>query len=369
MATTRHTVLGIMSGSSLDGLDLAVCDFTLSPGDPRPVREWSVKAAITDPYPDAWSDRLRSSGTLSAPDLWQLHAELGRYVGQRAAAFLGEYSSIYPLLVGYHGHTVFHEPAAGYTLQLGDGAQLAAAVELPVVAELRGSDIAAGGQGAPLAPVADRHLFPHHSIFLNLGGIANFSLRRPDDGLIAGDVTGCCQILDRLARERGHAYDADGALARSGTFLPELAERADALPYHARPYPKSLSNQWVVDTLWPLFRDHPAATEDRLATFTRWMAGRIAGDLTTQVRAGQEAGKEGQVLVTGGGARNGFLIECLGARAPDLRFVTADDKTGDFKEAALVALCALFRREGIPNSLAAATGAARDTINGALYAG
>lgn len=353
-----------MSGSSLDGIDLAVCEFSLSSGDPRPIAEWSITAATTDPYPPEWKERLQSSDSLSGRELWRLHSDLGRYVGDRAAAFLKKHE-VYPLLAGYHGHTVFHEPGAGFSVQLGDGAQLAARVGLPVVTELRSADVAAGGQGAPLAPVADHHLFPDHSLFLNLGGIANFSVRQAEGTFTAGDVSGCCQILDRLAQLNGAPYDAGGKLARSGTFLPELAANIDALPYHARPYPKSLSNQWVVETLWPLLRDHPTPVTDRLATFTRWLASRIAKDLREV--SGGNAGAD--LLITGGGAHNKYLLECIREGAPELNFAPTEDKmTADFKEAALVALCALFRREGISNSLASATGAAADTVNGALYA-
>ena len=358
----RHTVLGIMSGSSLDGLDLACCTFQLTPSGPPAVLHWSIDAAITIPYPPHWKDRLRQATELSTSQSVQLHAELGTYIGQRAATFLRAHPALRPDLVGCHGHTTFHEPASGYSIQLGDGAHIAAAVRLPVVTELRGADIAAGGQGAPLAPVADRYLFPRYGAFLNLGGIANFSLRRPDGQFIAGDVTGCCQILDRLAGLQGLAYDTDGQLARSGHWLPSLAESLSTLAYHHQSYPKSLSNQWVVQTLWPLLRDSPAPVADRLHTFTRWLADKIAQDVR------QVGGAAGATLVSGGGARNLFLLEQLATGPCALTVEVAKGLEGDFKEAALIALCALFRQLELPNSLASATGARYDTVNGALYA-
>ncbi len=361
-ASVRHTVLGIMSGSSLDGLDLASCTFQLDRQGPPRITDWSIDAATTVPYPGEWKDRLRRATQLSSRDTWQLHADLGAYIGQRAAAFLAQHPELHPTLVGCHGHTTFHEPSSGYSIQLGDGARIAAALDLPVVTELRGADIAAGGQGAPLAPVADRYLFPGYNAFLNLGGIANFSLRQADGQFIAGDVSGCCQILDRLAGLQGLPYDAGGTLARSGAYLPELAATLTALGYHRQPYPKSLSNQWVVQTLWPLLRDHPAAVADRLHTFTRWLAHTIAQDIK------QLGGAAGAVLVTGGGARNTFLVDSLSAVLPPLRVEVATGLTGDFKEAALIALCALFRQLELPNSLASATGARHDTVNGALHA-
>ena len=365
-ASVRHTVLGIMSGSSLDGLDLACCTFRLDLRGPLRITDWSIEAATTIAYPADWKNRLRGATQLSSQATWQLHAELGTYIGRQAKAFMQANPKLRPTLVGCHGHTTFHEPSDGYSIQLGDGARIAAALDLPVVTELRSADIAAGGQGAPLAPVADRYLFPDYAAFLNLGGIANFSLRGLDGQFIAGDVSGCCQILDRLAALQDLPYDAGGELARSGAYLPELVATLTALAYHRQPYPKSLSNQWVVHTLWPIVRDHKASVADRLHTFTRWLAQTIAQSIQ-QVGAPIAIGG-GAVLVTGGGARNRFLTDSLSAALRPLTVEVATGLTGDFKEAALIALCALFRQLELPNSLASATGARRDTVNGALHA-
>ena len=353
-----------MSGSSLDGLDLAVCSFSLTRRAATPITDWSIEAATTVPYSEDWKARLRQSATLSGQATWQLHADLGTYVGTQGARFLRQHPEHPVSLVGCHGHTVYHEPASGFSVQLGDGARIAATLGLPVVTELRTADIAAGGQGAPLAPVADVHLFPDHTAYLNLGGIANFSLRTPTGNLLAGDVTGCCQILDRLAALTGQPYDAGGALARRGTYHPQLASALDALPYHRQPYPKSLSNQWVTAQLWPLLQQPTAPVHDRLHTFTTWLARKIIQDID---QLGGAAG--GSILVSGGGARNDYLIErlreAIGTRGT---LTVAEGLVGDFKEAALIALCALFRQQGLPNSLAAATGARHDTVNGALHA-
>ena len=364
MSGARHTVLGIMSGSSLDGIDCALCTFTVDPGRADPVLSWEIRAASTRPYSAEWKERLRESPDLSGRDSWRLHADLGDFIGTRAADFMTEFPDLQPTLVGCHGHTVYHEPAHGYTVQLGCGARIAHRLSLPVVTDLRSADLAAGGEGAPLAPVADRHLFPAYAGFLNLGGIANFSIRHSDGTFSAGDISGCCQVLDRLAGLYGHDYDEGGDLARSGNYLPELADHLSALSYHARPYPKSLSNDWVVQSLWPLLESFPGSVEDRLYTFCHWLARE-----TVAVFSGADAGAR-EILVSGGGARNTFLLEQLrqGGGA-DLEFVVERGLTGDFKEAALVALCALFRQLGIPNSLSSATGATHDTVNGALYAG
>ena len=357
-----------MSGSSLDGLDLAICTFSIDLTRTDPVTSWSIDHATTIGYSPEWRARLLAANELGAGDIYGIHVGLGNLIGREAAAFLRQHSSPIPAVVGCHGHTTFHEPVRGYSIQLGEGSSIAAHLRLPVVTELRGADIAAGGQGAPLAPVADRHLFPDYTAFLNLGGIANFSLRAADNTFSAGDITGCCQILDRLAARERLPFDRDGALARSGNYLPALANQLDALPFHAAAYPKSLSNQWVTGTLWPVVNGYSGTTADLLHTYSRWLADKIRRDIS---RASDQRNAHLTVLVSGGGARNAFLMEQLGnASSPvtlDVR--VAEGLTGDFKEAALIALCAVFRQLGIPNSLASATGARHDTVNGALYAG
>ena len=357
-----------MSGSSLDGLDLAVCTFSyeLSEDGLFTVTDWHIDAALTDPYPPAWRARLETAPHLPGHELWRLHADFGRWIGHRAEVFLRSHSGPPPTLVGSHGHTVFHDPSQRYTCQIGDGAAIAEQLGLPVVTELRSSDIAAGGQGAPLAPVADKYLFPDHAAFLNLGGIANLSVRTATGKYTAGDISGCCQILDRLARLEGQAFDDNGELARRGRFRADLAEAIGTLPYHAAPYPKSLGNDWVVDQLWPVLKSSAYPTADRLHTFTKWLAVKTVTDLEA-IANGMPLG---DVLVTGGGAQNTYLLEQLQRAASaqnQVRFIAPDDTTANFKEAALVALCALLRIEGRPNSLPSATNARCPTINGALY--
>lgn len=373
MPETEHLVLGIMSGSSLDGLDLAVCRFVIDPDNERLITEWEILAAETDPYPPTWKARLRSAPALPGRELWRLHSDFGRWTGRRARAFLADHPDLKPTLVGSHGHTVFHDPGLGFTTQIGDGAVIATELGLKTVTELRSADVAHGGQGAPLAPLADKHLFRDYTAFLNLGGIANLSVRRADGSFVAGDVSGCCQILDRLAEKEGLEYDAGGSLAQQGTLHPATAQKIAALPFHALPYPKSLGNLWVREELWPVIADAELPTKNALRTFTVWLAEKIAADLERVLGAdaGAKKGSKSEVLVTGGGARNTFLLRMLNATQADrkngLEFVVPDHQTADFKESALVALCALLRVENIPNALSSATGARRDSVNGAVY--
>ncbi len=376
-----------MSGSSLDGLDLALCRIRLDISEDPLVPEWEILAAETDPFPPTWQARLRSAPHLPGRELWRLHADLGHWIGQRAKRFMDKHPAHVPTLAGSHGHTIFHDPSQKFTTQIGDGAAIARHLGIPTVTELRSSDVAAGGQGAPLAPLADKYLFPEYGGFLNLGGIANLSLRQENGDYIAGDITGCCQILDRLAAREGRKYDAGGQLAAQGSPAPAIAQKIAALPYHQLPYPKSLGNAWVRESLWPLLDDKSVAPADLLHTFTRWLAKKIAYDLAhlvtqfssgTGAAAGAENGKKSQadpirILLTGGGIHNQFLTGQLRAtqnpEAPVFDFVVPDTVTADFKEAALIALAALLRIQGIPNALPSATGALQPTVNGAVYHG
>lgn len=369
-----------MSGSSLDGLDLAVCRIQLDEGAERLVPDWEIVAAETDPFPPTWQARLRSAPSLPGRELWRLHADLGHWIGKRAKAFLAKHPEHQVTLVGSHGHTIFHEPDRKFTTQIGDGAAIATTLGLPTVTELRGSDVAVGGQGAPLAPLADKYLFPEYDGFLNLGGIANLSLRQSDGGgYLAGDISGCCQILDRLAAREGLKYDAGGALASKGSPAPAFAQKIAALPFHQLAYPKSLGNAWVREKLWPILNDRSVPAADLLHTFTRWLAKKIAYDLAhLGGAAGAEKGLKGRekpltILLTGGGIHNDFLVDQLratqDAEAPNFNFITPTPTIADFKEAALIALAALLRQQGIPNALPSATGATRETVNGAFFYG
>lgn len=366
-----------MSGSSLDGLDFAICRFRQAEAAPFAITEWEILAAETDPYPPTWKARLRSAPALPGRELWRLHADYGRWTGRRAAAFLAKHPELQPELVGSHGHTIFHDPARGFTTQIGDGAFIAQILGLTTITEFRSGDLAAGGQGAPLAPVADKYLFPQYDAFLNLGGIANLSLKTAEGEYLAGDISGCCQILDRLAARAGLAYDEGGKMAAGGSLAPAYAPKLDALPFHNLPYPKSLGNAWVRETLWPLIDNTELPTADCLHSFTLWLAKKIATDLekadadNSASLGGAPKSNVSQVLITGGGARNTFLVDQLRATQeeenPRFNFLVADPITGDFKEAALMATCALLRIKAHPNSLSSATGARRDSINGALY--
>ncbi len=358
---TELRVLGLLSGSSLDGLDMGLCRFALRTDEPaRPVADWSLERVHTVSFDSVWEARLRHAHTLSGRELWQLHVDFGHWMGARARAFIQDQ----PVdLISSHGHTVFHDPERRFTTQIGDGAAIAARSELPVVDQLRSADVARGGQGAPLAPLADVYLFPGYEAYLNLGGIANLTIQKAGQ-LTASDVGGANQVLNALAAEAGLAYDEDGRLARAGHPVRELWQQVDALPYFRQPAPKSLDNDWVRTQQWPIYERSTHSVADRLHTACRQLAGQIGYQLREAFPADQPV----RVLVTGGGAFNGFLMDCIREAAPaTVEFHIPDPTVVAFKEAALMALAGALRWVGLPNCFASVTGADRDTVNGAVY--
>lgn len=364
MAAQSYNVVGLMSGSSLDGVDLAWCSFTF---EAQQLTSWQLYRGTTLPYSESWMVRLRQAPQMSGRELWQLHADLGAYFVGAVRPFLAQLP-VDVDLVASHGHTIFHDPAAGFTTQIGDGAAMAAQLGVVVADQFRTQDIALGGQGAPLAPLADAYLFSEYTACLNLGGIANLSLRLPSGGYLAYDVGGANQVLNALAQEVGLAYDAGGALAREGSLLPDLLAKASALPYHAQAPPKSLGNAWVQEQLLPLFTNHPGSVVDRLRTCCAYLAQQINQSLQdAAAEHGLSLTAADQIMVAGGGAYNTFLCECIAAAVHPVALHRPSELLVDYKEALLMALAGVLRLRGLPNALPKATGASAPTCNGALH--
>lgn len=355
----RVTVTGIMSGSSLDGVDLALCELEIDT-ETSVVHDWRIIAAQTIPLPDPWSARLKSLPMGTAFEFSAAHAAFGRLLGVLARDFHAEAGQT-PDLVASHGHTIFHEPATPvpFSTQIGDGAHLAQTCGIPVVCDFRNADMAAGGQGAPMAPLADILLFPDHGGWLNLGGIANLTLRH-GERIAAWDICGANQILNALAATMGESMDRDGLKAREGTIREDLLQAAQSDPWLATPPPRSLSNRQVQEGPVRLFLEHPGTVGDKLATAVEFIAGQVALSL---------AASHGRLLATGGGACNAFLIERLGILAADRgwQIEVPGAEAVHFKEALLMALAGALRAAGSPNFLPTATGASHAVCGGALY--
>lgn len=346
---TTYTALGVMSGSSLDGIDLALCTFTRS--DAR--WTFSITDARTLPYDDAFRARLQAVMHGTALDLARLDRDLGDRIGGACRDLLAGRPAH---VIGSHGHTVFHRPDEGLTLQIGHGARIAAATGITTVCDFRTTDLALGGQGAPLVPLGEQLLFPDHRAFLNIGGICNIALHR-EDRVLGYDVCIGNQALNFLAEELGQPYDTDGALARAGQVDEALLAGLHALPFHRQPPPRSLGREWFDAAVKPLIADRSLALADRIRTVVEHIAQQVGTAL-------REA--EGTTLATGGGVHNSFLMERIAAYTP---VEGPPQQVVDFKEALVFALLGVLRLRGEPTTLASVTGAARESVGGAVYAG
>ena len=360
MALEKIDILGVMSGSSLDGVDLALCRFEWS-DEKQGLHNFEIVHGHTLPFSGDWPLILSTLDRASGFDLARYHTAFGHYLGELARAYIVE-NGFNPRLIASHGHTIFHEIGGqpSFTFQLGDGAAIAAESGLPVVAAFRTADVAVGGQGAPMVPIADTLLFPEYDAWLNIGGIANITMRADDGTIKAWDVTGANQILNALAREIGLEMDKGGAMAHQGKYLPELATLVDANDWFSQPPPKSLANQWVARFQTDLFSAHSGALSDRMHTAAICVARHISAALP-------EGG--GTLLASGGGALNHFLMEQITAMASTKgwQIEQANPLVLHYKEACMIALAGLLRWHGLPNFLPGVTGAKWPVSGGALY--
>ncbi len=353
-----YYVIGLMSGSSLDGLDIAYTQLTEVRG------EWTyeIVAAACIPYPDEWVEKLQNAATMRVPEFLRLHTEYGHYVGSAVLEFIGHFQLQHRLhFVASHGHTVWHEPDAGTTGQIGDGAAIAATLQLPVISDLRNMDVALGGQGAPIVPVADRYLFPGYDFCLNIGGIANVTVNR--DSPVAFDICPANQLLNFFARKAGEPFDRDGLMAQSGRPNPLVLEAVNQSAYYKVSPPKSLDNNFVTASLIPAF--HPDdAVADQLSTAVHHIATQIKRALEPYLQA---SGNQ-KMLVTGGGAWNGFLIRSIRDALGDrVSVVVPDEDTVMYKEALAMALFGALRWREEVNVWNSVTGASRNSIGGAMW--
>lgn len=351
MEAGRWRVLGLMSGSSLDGLDLCLANFHFDG------QRWhfTIENSHTQPYPDALVDRLRVAHLAPVAEVQALDATLGRLFAQAVGDFLGDKTK--PQLISSHGHTIVHAPADGYTLQIGGAAYLAAQMRLPVVYDFRTADVALGGQGAPLVPYGDDLLFADYSACLNLGGIANVSLRQGDKRL-AWDMAFCNMVLNHFSQKLGRAYDEDGLLAKSGRFLPDLEASLVAWPYYRRPAPKSLGREDFERELLPLLEKENWAPVDVLHTYTLHL-GRYLGSVVSTTCT------SGKVLVTGGGAFNSFLMAEM-QRTSSLKIDIPTAEVVAQKEALIFGFLGLLRYLHQPNVFSSVTGSSADHSAGVL---
>lgn len=346
-----YRVLGIMSGTSLDGIDLAVVKFIKKD-------RWTfeIEFAQTLAYPEYWVLKLKEAHLLSKEKLQKLNEAYTLFLAQQIIGFISKNISAKIDFIASHGHTVLHQPQSGITLQIGNLLDLAQLTNHKLVCDFRTQDVAFGGQGAPLVPIGDRLLFGEYDYCLNLGGFSNLSYEH-NQQRIAYDICPLNTVLNYYAGKLGYEYDFAGILARSGMIDKKLLQALNAIPYYYQNPPKSLGIEWVKQELIPLIDSFSVGSLTKIATFTEHAALQIAKTLISS---------NTKTLCTGGGAYNTYFIKRLkwhtssNIEIPDRALI-------DFKEALVFAFLGVLKIRNEVNCLASVTGAAKDHVSGVIY--
>ncbi|MGJ5642045.1 anhydro-N-acetylmuramic acid kinase [Formosa sp. S-31] len=352
MLKNEYRVVGVMSGTSLDGIDLVYASFTKSSG-----WDFDIVYAETQPYNKAWLDVLQHLVGRSKSDLEKINEEYTVYLAGVIQEFITKHNIKSIDAVCSHGHTALHDPENGLTLQIGNLPQLATLINETVVCDFRVDDVALGGQGAPLVPIGDALLFSDYNYCLNLGGFANVSTELYGKR-VAFDICPVNIVLNHYVKPLGVSFDRDGKLAQKGQIQQELLEQLNALEFYGETYPKSLGLEWVMGHVFPLIDTFNLETADVLRTVVEHVAVQISKVVPHT--------KATTMLVTGGGAYNKFLIERIKALSgctveiPDANIV-------EFKEALIFGLLGILRLRGEVNCLMSVTGARKDHSSGYVY--
>ncbi len=349
-----YHVIGLMSGSSLDGLDVAYCQFKNTKG------KWSfeILEAETFVYTLSLQQKLTTLHLSSAKELMQQDAELAKLWAMMVKNFIRKNEIEKVDFIASHGHTIFHEPQNNFSTQIGNGAAIAALTGISTVCDFRSTDVALGGQGAPLVPIGDLQLFHEFDACLNLGGICNITLKNENE-ISAFDIAPCNQLLNFLAKELGKDFDENGNFASNGKVNFDILQQLNDLDFYKNKAAKSLSNQYSNALIEILQKEN--STENKLRTVVEHIAFQISEVLNSSKNNAQK-----KCLVTGGGAFNSFLIETLQSKT-DWQIIIPDKKLIAFKEALIFAFLGVLRWRNETNVLKKITAATKDSCSGAIY--
>lgn len=343
--------LGLMSGTSLDGLDICHASF-----EKDEFGKWNFQIlhASTFPYSETWEHQLRNAIHLSAEAIFELNAEYGFYLGEKIKEFIKKYSLTNIDFISSHGHTVFHQPQKKFTVQIGDGRAIKLRTNIPVIYDFRSQDVLMGGNGAPLVPIGDELLFSEFDACLNIGGFSNISFKE-NERRIAFDICPVNIVLNDFAKQLGKKYDENGDLARNGIINDELLSALNSIEYYQQNPPKSLGMEWVSKNILTKFKNQNPVTI--LATFTEHAAIQIANIFNQyQIK---------KVLFTGGGTYNSFLVERIKAKT-ETEIIIPEKELIDFKEALIFSFMGVLRMANANNVLSSATGSSRDHCSGII---
>jgi len=350
----RYNVIGTMSGTSLDGLDIAYCSFEFSENKST----FKINEAITIDFPNNLYENLKSAINMSGIDLMKLHNELGQFIGQSITNFIKKNNIEKTDIdcISSHGHTIYHQPELNLTTQIGNGANISAITKLPVICDFRTTDVALGGQGAPLVPIGDQLLFSEYDICINLGGIANISFST-DSKRIAYDICPVNIVLNKLVQELDVEYDKGGKIAESGKIDTILLKKLNSLTYYQEASPKSLGIEWIKNKIYPILSSSTSTIEDKLCTFIEHIAIQLANNIK---------GEGKTVLLSGGGTFNTFLVQRIKTNSTQ-KIIIPSTQIIDYKEALIFALLGVLRLRNEINCLKSVTGASQDNIGGCIY--
>lgn len=344
-----YFAIGLMSGTSLDGLDICYAKF-------QNIATWEFEIIKTEtiPYSSEWKNRLLNAILLSAEDLLALDKEYGFYLGEKTQEFISKNNITDLDFIASHGHTVFHQPQRKFTLQIGDGRAIKLTTKKPVIYDFRSQDVLMGGNGAPLVPIGDELLFSQYDACLNLGGFSNISLQK-NHQRIAFDISPVNVVLNYFAEKLGKNYDENGDFAKNGAINFKILEELNALTFYQKSAPKSLGVEFVNSVVFPLLKDE--TPENIIATFTEHIAEQIAKVFNdNQLKT---------VLVTGGGTFNTYLLEKIRGKS-QTELIVPDENIINFKEALIFAFMGVLRVRNEVNVLCSATGSSENHCSGIL---
>lgn len=345
-------VIGLMSGTSLDGLDIAHCKFIFN-------SNWSYELihSSTIPYSKILKHKLANLENESAINYAFNHVELGKLMGEEVKNFIRDKKIDHIDFISSHGHTIFHQPENNLTSQIGCGAQIAAITGIETISDFRTKDVALGGQGAPLVPIGDELLFSQYDYCLNLGGIANISFKEKGKR-ISYDLAMANMVNNYLSNFEGVEYDDKGGLAVQGMFNEALYNELNAIPFFSEPYPKSLGKENFVNTFKPIIGKFDIPNKDKLNTFGKHLVHQICKVISKD--------SDKKILITGGGAFNDFWISELQNKT-SIQIIIPKTDIIEYKEAIIFAFLGVLRKKQQVNCLASVTGAKEDSIGGSIY--
>ena len=353
MIKENYNVVGVMSGTSLDGVDLAHIIFIVKNNK----WEFQILQCETISYTSEWFSKLKTAVGFSDPELQKLNEDYTLLLTEIISNFIKKHQIENLDAVCSHGHTILHQPQNGFTLQIGNLPEIAKYTNQKVVCDFRVQDVAFGGQGAPLVPIGDKILFSEYNYCLNLGGFSNVSFEENHDR-IAFDISPVNTVLNFYANQFGFDFDDKGIISKSGNINFDLLEELNALEYYKKSYPKSLGFEFVKDSVLPLTENFNIPTEDKMHTFTEHIALQIALSLPV---------KNGKILATGGGTYNNFLIERMQFHLPDIKIIIPDKKLLEFKEALIFGLLGVLKLRNEINVLKSVTGAKINHSSGKIF--